>query len=108
MQIVGFSFSKGTYEGYDYDNVIMHCVGAGKDSDIGSVTMTVKIKSIDFFDVFIDFIESYEEKVPSDLEIMRDLIGCTCRVLYDKRGKYAADIRIKRKPDSPEVPFERG
>lgn len=94
MKIVGFTFSKGNYEGYDYDNVIMHCVATGRESDIGSVTSVVKIKRAEFFYVFIDHIESYGEKVPSDMEIMRDLVGCTCRVLYDKRGKYAADVRI--------------
>ena len=101
MKIVGFSFSKGTYEGYDYDNIIMHCVGTGKDYDIGSVTSVVKIKRSDFYNVFIDYIEGYGDgyDIPSDPEIMRDLIGCTCRVLYDKRGKYAADVRITSKAE---------
>lgn len=102
MKIVGFSFSKGNYEGYDYDNIIMHCLDTG---DIGSVVTTVKIKSADFYDVFVDFVTKYGDKIPPVRDIMHDLIGCTCRVLYDKRGKYAADVRIIDKPESPDLPF---
>lgn len=106
MKIVGFSFSKGTYEGYDYDNIIMHCLDTG---GIGSVVSTVKIKKEDFNVVFGDFIAGnydLDAEAPLDRDVMRELIGCTCRVLYDKRGKYAADVRVTGK--AVDEPFERG
>lgn len=95
-KIIGFVYSTGNYEGYDYDNINMHCIDYERSDMIaGSAVQIIKIKRLDFYDVFIDFIESrYGSNVPEESVICSDLIGSRCKVLYARGGKHAADVRI--------------
>lgn len=102
MKIIGFTRSVGTYEGYDYDNYCMHCIDSARSDMIaGDGVTVVKIKVSEFWGVFEDFVDSvFGGDIPDDADIMRELVGKNCKVLYDRRGKYAADVRIISKQEN--------
>ena len=58
-KIVGFARRTGTYEGYDYDNINMHCIDETMDGMIaGNPVEIVKIKVSEVKEVFALFIHS--------------------------------------------------
>lgn len=73
----GLKKSSGQYEGYDYDNILMHC-DCSDDGKmlVGEPVEVVKVKAAVFNTV------CNRNKMD-----MRDLIGCQIRVFYDKYGK---------------------
>lgn len=74
LNVVGVLESKGVYEGYPYDNVLLHCakeIVEGKG--YGSFTEVVKVKRNLFSNVVL-----------ANLEV---LVGKKVSVAYDKAGK---------------------
>lgn len=87
-KIVGFSRRTGTYEGYDYDNINMHCINEETEGMIGGNPVEiVKIKVSTVKDVF-------DGLVQNDADLCA-LIGARCRVFYGRGGKYASSVEIK-------------
>lgn len=87
-KIVGFNRRTGTYEGYDYDNINMHCINEETEGMIGGNSVEIiKIKVSTVKDVFDGLVQNDND--------LRSLIGARCRVMYGRGGKYASVVEIK-------------
>lgn len=86
-KIMGFARKTGTYEGYDYDNINMHVVDSATEGMIaGNPVEIIKIRVSEVKDVFEGLVQNFDD--------LRDLVGCSCRVMYTRNGKYASWIKI--------------
>lgn len=87
LKILGFSRKSGTYEGYDYDNINMHCMNTVTEGMIaGNSVEITKIRVSEVREVFNGLVQNDND--------FRSLIGAECRVFYGRGGKYAASIEI--------------
>ena len=87
LKILGFLRKAGTYEGYDYDNINMHCMSTVTEGMIaGNPVEIVKIRVSEVRDVFGGLVQNDND--------FRGLIGSECRVFYGRGGKYAASVEI--------------
>lgn len=87
-KIIGFARRTGNYEGYDYDNINMHCVNLETEGMIGGNPVEIiKIKVSTVKDVFDGLVQNDND--------LRSLIGSTCRVMFKRGGKYAEIVEIK-------------
>lgn len=73
-KILGVQTSKGSYNGFDYDNIKFHCA-KNSDSDyiLGQEVEIITV-SKKFYDNNINF-------------ELSDLVGKSCKVFYNKKGK---------------------
>ena len=84
----GLKKSSGEYQGYEYDNIRLHCLCPDDGKMLaGEPVEIITVKSV-VFNAVCD-----RNKMGMD-----DLIGCQIRVFYDKFGK-AEDFDIVAFPD---------
>ena len=87
LKIIGFSRKFGKYEGYDYDNINMHCMNTAIEGMIaGNPVEIIKIRVSEVCEVFDGLVQNDND--------LRTLIGAECRVFYGRGGKYAASVEI--------------
>lgn len=72
--ILGVQSSKGSYNGFDYDNIKFHCSKLSDSDYVVGCEVEVVTVSRKFFENNIN--------VP-----MSDLLGKQCQVYYNKKGK---------------------
>lgn len=96
LKILGFLRKAGNYEGYDYDNLNMHCMNTATEGMIaGNPVEIVKIRVSEIKDVFAGLVLNDND--------LRALIGAECRVFYGRGGKYAAAVEILDRGGGAEV-----
>ena len=80
LTVVGVQRKTGTFEGNDYDNIMIHCLNdaPSKPTLCGGVCEIVKVKTHNVISVLGGLV-----KTDSD---WRDLLGCKIRVFYDRYG----------------------
>lgn len=84
----GLKRSSGNYEGYDYDNILLHCLCPDDGKMLaGEPVEIVKLK-----------VAFFNEACNRNKLGMDDLIGCQIRVIYGKFSK-AEDFDIVAFPD---------
>ncbi len=87
LKILGFARKSGTYEGYDYDNINMHCMNTATEGMIaGNPVEIIKIRVSEVKDVFNGLVQNDND--------LRSLIGAECRAFFGRGGKYAASVEI--------------
>lgn len=76
MKVVGIIQKKGTYEGFDYNNLLLHCTYEDTNGNAaGVLTCHHKIKVKDIERIF--------GKKMSDNDL-NNLVGCDIQVFYDQ------------------------
>ena len=89
LEVVGVQEVKGTYEGNDYHNVMLHCINenpqdTSKKKHIGSVVDSIKIKFALVKEVFSKSMSSAD---------WQNLIGKEIKVTYNRFGN-VDEVRV--------------
>ena len=78
MKVVGVGRSSGDYEGYKYDNFVLHCTEVPDDRTFtGLRCVMVKVKASVFLEQVMPLVDG---------DVSR-LLGLTISVSYDRFGK---------------------
>lgn len=80
LKLIGVQRKYGTYEGKEYDNVMLHCINDNPSTPTvaGDACEIVKVKARMVREVFGGLISTDHD--------WRELIGSTLEVFYDRYG----------------------
>jgi hypothetical protein len=98
MKVIGIIRKSGEYNGHAYDNYTLHCTTEDENA-IGEITETVKVKAVNFYQVF--------GETPSE-RFFSSLIGVEIMPYYDKfKNLVSVNISGYRNNKKETLPFEK-
>ena len=86
VKVIGVGRSSGEYEGYKYDNYVLHCVEPGPKGWIGERTFVAKVPERVFTADVMSLVDGNVDK----------LIGVPVDLIYNRFGKIVG-VKIARK-----------
>lgn len=103
LKIIGITESKGTYQGFEFHNLVLNLTTAD-DHTIGYKVETAKIKWKNLDEVFdLELPENTTCENYFDLKSFSNLLGRYCHIYYDKY-RAVSEVKVEEakasKPDN--------